>query len=272
MNKSLIWWLVLAILISCTSVHGQDLDELIIPVTGAELAKINDQREFAIREKLYYSKAHQIVRLNDGLLYDAEKFTITLIDNVRLTVETAAVKETAPGAISWSGLIVPASKERVPIRRASGEQLPEAKAEQLYKDIYGVSIYVTEWDRNNETGEVRRVMYRPKHVGFDPPTSDEQTAAGDWLDYQPNAFRTIRARIPIAGSDKVFRIETLDDSEYHVLFQENRERMGSMRIDTPFDPSSAEAVRDQQLYQDYVDFLEALQQEKAAREKEAEDQ
>jgi len=269
MNKTPIWLLISALSISCLPVHGQQLDELIIPVTGTELAEVYKQKDFAIREKLYYSKAHQIVKVNDGLLYNAEKFRITLIGNVQLTVETTAVEETTPGAISWHGLIVPRTKERVPIRRASGEPLPEAKAEQLYEDIYGISIYVTEWDQNNETREVRRVMYRPKGFGFEPPTSEERIAAGAWRDYQPNAFRTVRTRIAIAGSDKVFRIETLDDSEYHVLFEENRDRMDSMRIDTPYGPSSAEAVRDQQLHQDYVDFLEALRQEKAAREKEA---
>lgn len=178
------------------------------------------------------------------------------------------------GTSAWHGLRVPPIKPRVPIRRASGEPLPAAEAEQLYNDMHGISIYVFEWDQNNETGEARRVMYRPKGVGFGRPTPEQRVAAGEWCDYQPNTFRTISARISVIGSGKVFRIEEVDGSEHHVLFEENKERMGSGHIDGPYPggPSSADAVHDRHLEEHYNEFIEALQQEEAARKKEAGEQ
>jgi len=243
------------------------LEDLIIPVQGADLAAIEKSSEFSLRRKLYFAKESRIVKINDALLYTKQKFKVSLPGNIVVFAEPITIEEAPFGIITWRGILVPSDSARFEIARQSGKPVTE----KFYRQVFGFLATITEWDRSNLTGAVRPVMYRPVSVSFDRPLPNAVDANTEWSDFEPNAFRTVSAKITIPAINKTFRIESLEDNmPYHLLYEENEVRYSVRRFDGPIDESTPEGKRDKERQLAYEAFLRKLEKEENERKAAAE--
>ena len=256
----------IALLLSPLSIRAESLPELIVPVNESELDQVRTNNDYFLRRQLYFSKRHRIVKVNDTLLNGTPRFRITLFDDVIATIETKEVTQVRADYIRWRGMIVvPGAIE---VRNQAGELQSDQVAQETRERILGVNFSALTWDLDRATGKASLAMYRPSSTSPHPIAANEQqsTELARLSQLDKNAFRSVRGSLRMPVTNSRFWLMPVDaDPQYHLLYEENPERTGFMRIDTPYDETTTRGARDKQKYEQYQEFLRSLGEDPKAR-------
>jgi hypothetical protein len=219
-NPLRIWLSISSLIMTSLAVAGTN--ELLLPVADSEVMLIEKRNERFLAEHRYFAKRHRIVRIDSKLLLtDGNEFTITPFPDSTYLVATKDIRR-APFQSVWSGIAINPSLPIDVFDSLSEEERQGMTVEKMKEVFLGISLTVTEYDLNTNTGEIVHAAKRPPMISpggpnYEPPAAPAEMNFG--------AFQGVKGTIDIellGGKYKLLPLK--NDPEFHIVFEVNEER------------------------------------------------
>lgn len=194
-------------------VSAAPAQDLLIPVTGVELAEVRADNDYFINRHLFFAKRHKIVRVDAELLKSEESLNVGLFDGLTITIARENVHVSPGREIYWTGLITDPAFD--PDYYHKGDRTTEY-AHTLYVAAFDVRLSAVAYDRELTTGTAFEATrgYTAPSIGSAPPVFEEE------------AFYEVYADFSAPTLPGRYRLRALETNpEYHVLYEVDREKI-----------------------------------------------
>ena len=213
---------------------GPQLQELLTPVTGRELAEVTAKNAYFLKKHLYGAKRHRIVTADIDVLLSREPFVISLFNGDSLTLEPSHNQSYNTGLpIIWTGSISKPyiSADQLRVRQHIGKK----EAKLRHDAMFGVNIAASRYEYDIESG-----------ANF--PTRALRSHSGN------SSYYGMTANIFFPGAPGIYYLRPVDmGGPYHILVEIDPSKMITPGpLDDPENPERALKLRDLE------EFLESL--------------
>lgn len=198
--------LVLATCYAFGSALADNGNELLIPIEKDELAQVQIENDWFLKDYLYFSKRHRIVRINEAALRSTDPITISLFPDAKVTAQREQIRETPGTTLRWVGKVVDTNSNDFGLVLETDSQkemiglLTELKIGGVF---YDVDIATNESFVPNTDWSIK---------GYSRPADPSRI--------EKAAYLAISAFILSPALEGVYKIQSLNATpEYHLVFE-----------------------------------------------------
>jgi hypothetical protein len=226
--------------------------ELIASISEADERTVESANDYFLKKETYFARRYRIVKVDTDLLLSAAQFTISLFDELSVSVRMRSVDVDAQlFTVSWQGEFI---EPRISVDDLVATGIEEGDAKLLEPHVNGLRISAAQVSFD-ETARIAYPYYFPRFEKF-RNTNREVSPSGQPALYHVG-FVIQGAILPAAYELRPL----LSDSQHHVLIELDPSKL----FTEPIEPDLATAGSEYQespenmtKRQRYEDFLESL--------------
>ena len=220
-------------------------DEFLVPISSDEEQTLAQRNDYFLKKHGYIAKRQQIVRVDAGLLTEADSFRITFFEDAAITVRVKDVDIVHEGkAIRWTGEIIDPDLSAARLID-DGVDSDEAKVAAAELSKISIGAYQVALDQN------QRRKYQIRSNRFDDIV--KRRVAGS-IDYDVSETFGVYFDELNPNRYSRFRLIPFDQEPgYHLLIEVDRDKIVPARPHSGIE--DAENARKRIEYQQFLDSL-----------------
>lgn len=237
------------------STSVQALPELLAPVDHKEIKDVLKSNDLFLKEMLYTSKRHRIVKVNTSLLYSEETLTFTPFEDAPHTLSKKELKQ-SDTLTRWRGEIIFPKLDSYLEYALSNPGVvnviqPDVVKKKLRESLLSVTLLISQTRRRTTPGQQTSLEH-----GTEVPaiTNDPTGLSSDAVIVQQ--FTTVQGFIGSRSYGTSYILQPLPNNpEFHIVSENDYEKMMH-----PGELKSSEKVKK------YEKFQNEIKQERKRRE------
>ena len=250
--------LFVAVLSLLTPSSAANSNEILIPVTGDEQARLLKKGHHFLEQLRYVSKRIRIVKVNtDPLLGDVSSVVISPFDDVSISLDRSNLQVRPNGlGFVWEGFYggLPETKTQT-LTGLAAEGLDADTASRFYDDVFSVKITGSKYVFDNTTGKsesLSAITVDSSGVLIPARDSNRLKSKRDrrefyevLVDLRPPPILSAQRNDVRDARPRSYQVRSLPaDRRYHVVYEVDPEKLLPVgKFDAASNPEAAEKVR-----------------------------